>query len=558
MYRRPLLTLLAAALWLPLHGICPRPDALMTLLTDELERERREFESADMPPYYMSYRVADEHDYHITAANGTVMRSYSRPSRKLTVQVRTGSRQFDNFHEMPNGQQPQAAVYHLADDDDLQSIRRTLWIATNREYNNAVATYNQLQAGRGTDSNRTVSGDDYTAGDACEYSDKALAAGALSFDMDGWSRRLRDLSALFKPHANIRNGSAVLSRTVSRNYFVSTEGVRIAENRCYAVLMLSASTCADDGMEIPLSKTYFAQHPDELPSEKRLAADIARMVELLDSLRKAPTITPYSGPALLAGGAAGVFFHEIFGHRVEGQRMRSGADGQTFRSMVGEQILPESLSVIDDPTLARYNGMPMYGTYKYDEEGVRSERVTVVEDGVLKDFLMSRMPLDGFTSSNGHGRAAAGKFPVSRQSNLIVETSSGLTHDDMRRLLIEEAREQGKEFGLLFMSVEGGLTNATKFQPSAFNVFPNVVYKVFTDGRPDELVRGIDIVGTPLAIFSSISEAGGTPQTFIGMCAAESGSIPVTATSPDILVKKMEVQKQSRNPLTLPLLPRPY
>ena len=189
---------------------------------------------------------------------------------------------------------------------------------------------------------------------------------------------------------------------------------------------------------------------------------------------------------------------------------------------------------------------------------MRGSRVPVVDNGVLRDILMTRGPMDGFTQSNGHGRAVAGKYPVSRQSNLLVESSSGLTSDDMRRLLIEEAREQGKEFGLLFVSVEGGFTNATKFQPSAFNVFPNVVYKVYTDGRPDERVRGIDIVGTPLAIFSSIVEAGGAPQTFTGLCGAESGSVPVTATAPDILVKKMEVQKKSRNPLMLPLLPRPY
>ena len=555
---KKLITILtAAAIVLPFWGMCAKPDALMTLLAGELEREQAEFAKTEAPPYYICYRVNDEVETGITATEGALMQSYSQPSRLLTVQVRMGGYDVDSFREMTNVQTPQPTPYNLAGDDNPQSIRRTLWIATNNEYNKAVAAYNQIQAGLGMSGGRGY-GSDYTPAEPAEYYDKPLSHSAASFDMAGWTERLKRLSAAFKPHKEIQNGTATISRRVTRNYFASTEGVRIIENRLYTVLMVSASVTADDGMEIPLTNTYFAQRPEELPSEKAIAADIEEMVRMLKELRKAKTIDPYSGPALLAGGAAGVFFHEIFGHRVEGQRMKSGTDGQTFRRMVGQPVLPETVSVYDDPTIERYNGEEMYGSYKYDEEGVRGNRVTVVDNGVLRDFLMTRVPMDGFTQSNGHGRAVAGKYPVSRQSNLLVESSSGLTSDDMRRLLIEEAREQGKEFGLLFVSVEGGFTNATKFQPSAFNVFPNVVYKVYTDGRPDELVRGIDIVGTPLAIFSSIVEAGGAPQTFTGLCGAESGSVPVTATAPDILVKKMEVQKKSRNPLMLPLLPRPY
>lgn len=550
-------TLAAAAIVLPFRGICAKPDALMRLLTEELEREQAEFAKTDTPPYYICYRVNDEHEYAITATDGAVMQSYSQPSRMLTVQVRMGDYDVDSFREMTNVQTPQATVYNIAGDENPQSIRRTLWIATNSEYNKAVAAYNQIQAGLGMGGGRGYVSD-YTKSEPLEYYDKPQTRSAMSFDMEGWTARLKSLSAAFKPHKEIQNGSAILTRRVTRNYFVSSEGVRIVENRNYTVLMISASTTADDGMEIPLTKTYFAHQPEDLPSDKTIAADIATMTESLKALRKAKTIDPYSGPALLAGGAAGVFFHEIFGHRVEGQRMKSGTDGQTFRRMVGQEVLPASVSVYDDPTIERYNGEQMYGSYKFDEEGVRGSRVTVVENGVLRDFLMTRVPMDGFTKSNGHGRAVAGKFPVSRQSNLLVESTSNLSREDMRRLLIEEARAQGKEFGLLFVSVEGGFTNATKFQPSAFNVFPNMVYKVYTDGRPDELVRGIDIVGTPLAIFSSIVEAGGTPETFTGLCGAESGSVPVTATAPDILVKKMEVQKKSRNPLIQPLLPRPY
>lgn len=534
------------------------PDELMTLLTGELNRAFGELSATALPPYYMCYRVEDEHETYIAATNGALQYAYERPAKRLTVQVRMGDYARDNFHDTPNVRAPQASAWNLPLDDNRHAVLRTLWMATNREYETAADTYRQIQAYMGHDAVPAASDADYTPAPPMESYDAPLSRHAAAFDMARWRTRLKQWSALFKAYPDIRQGTVTLSRRVLRCYFTSTEGVRIIENRLYAVLMLSASVVAEDGMEIPLTRTYFAQQAEGLPSDRCITEEIGRLAASLQALRTAPTIDPYSGPALLSGNAAGVFFHEIFGHRVEGQRMRSNADGQTFRSMVGEQLLPDEIQVSDDPTLSKYNGVPLYGHYKYDEEGTPAERVSIVENGTLHAFLMGRAPLDGFTRSNGHARAVAGRFPVSRQANLIVETASHRSREEMRQLLIAEARDQGKPFGLLFESVEGGFTNADKFQPSAFNVFPIEVYKVFTDGRPDELVRGIDIVGTPLSIFSSIAAAGGEPRIFTGLCGAESGSVPITAIAPDILVRKIEVQRKSRPPRTIPLLPRPY
>ncbi|MDR1951649.1 MAG: TldD/PmbA family protein, partial [Bacteroidales bacterium] len=255
--------------------------------------------------------------------------------------------------------------------------------------------------------------------------------------------------------------------------------------------------------------------------------------------------------------AAGVFFHEIFGHRVEGLRLKSEEDGQTFKKKVGEVVLNKDFSVIFDPTIMFYKGLPLNGSYKYDDEGVKGEKVVVVDKGVLKNFLMTRTPIANFPKSNGHARAQVGFQPVSRQSNLIVETTKPYTDAQLREMLIEETKKQDKEYGYLFNRVTGGFTMTGRFMPNSFNVTPLEVYRVFVDGRPDELVRGVDLVGTPLAMFSQIEAAGDTYGNFAGTCGAESGGIPSGCCSPALFVKQIEMQKKDKAQNRPPLLERP-
>ena len=237
--------------------------------------------------------------------------------------------------------------------------------------------------------------------------------------------------------------------------------------------------------------------------------------------------------------------------------MKSDTDGQTFKKMIGKYVLPADLQVADDPTLTSYAGTDLNGFYKYDDQGVKAQRVNLVSDGILKDFLMTRTPLDGHPVSNGHARAEAGYDPVSRQSNLIVETKNHKTEEELRALLLEEVKKQGKEYGYFFKEVSGGLTYTAKGGNNSFFVTPLEVYRIYLDGRPDELVRGVDLIGTPLSMFSNIIYAGGESQVFTGMCGAESGQIPVTAISPTILVNKVETQRKAKSQDMLPILPRP-
>jgi predicted Zn-dependent protease len=294
-----------------------------------------------------------------------------------------------------------------------------------------------------------------------------------------------------------------------------------------------------------------------LPSDEKVRQTVETMIADLKALRAAPVIDPYTGPAILSGRASGVFFHEIFGHRIEGHRQKSESEGQTFTKKVNQSILPDFISVIDDPTTERLNGTDLNGYYKFDDDGVPAQKVTVVEKGILKNFLMSRSPVTGFEASNGHGRKAPGYRTVGRQGNLIVQASNTVSDAKMRAMLIDEAKKQGKTFGLLFKDISGGFTLTGRSSPQSFQVTPIMVYRIYVDGRPDELVRGVDLIGTPLTSFSKIVAAGDTSEVFNGYCGAESGYVPVAAVSPAILTTQIEVQKKAKSSERPPILPPP-
>jgi predicted Zn-dependent protease len=281
------------------------------------------------------------------------------------------------------------------------------------------------------------------------------------------------------------------------------------------------------------------------------------MVSEVEALDRAPLVDPYAGPAMLTGRATAVFFHEVLGHRLEGFRQKDISEGQTFTKKIGEQILPEFISVKDDPTEARLNGQMLLGYYPYDDEGVPSQNVHLVDHGVLKTFLMGRSPLVDVPQSNGHGRRQLGYQPIARMGNTIVSSTRAVTNAELRKKLIALIQEQHKPYGLLIDDIAGGFTFTGRGQPQAFQVLPLVVYKVFPDGKPDQLVRGVDIVGTPLVSLTKIVATGDTQEVFNGYCGAESGSVPVAAAAPAILISELEVQKKESSTDKPPILPPP-
>jgi predicted Zn-dependent protease len=252
-----------------------------------------------------------------------------------------------------------------------------------------------------------------------------------------------------------------------------------------------------------------------------------------------------------------VIFHEIFGHRVEGQREKRENQSQTFRDKVGQKVLPEFISVYCDPTQRKFGDTYLAGFYKFDNEGVKARRVTVVENGVLKNFLMSRLPVDGFPESNGHGRRAVGFNVAGRQSNFLVTASKTVSPEELKKMLIQEVAKRSLPYGLYFEDIAGGFTAVGRGMPNFFEVIPVMVYRIYPDGR-EELVRGVDMIGTALTAFNKILAADSRFEAFNGMCGAESGPVPVAVGGPGLLFSEIEVQKKPKSQELSPILSPPF
>jgi len=479
-------------------------------------------------------------------------------TRQLALGLRVGDYSLDNTHEIRGdyaSYQSRYAYIAIPIEDNSDALRTILWLATDTRFKRAVDEYTKVKTNKAVKVKEEDVSDDFSHEQPSLYIEKPKM---LKIDRPLWEAKLKNYTRLFREHPNIFGGDASMEALVETKYFISSEGTMLQTSATYVRLMIYALSKADDGMELPRFESFFAFSPDGMPTDEQVIRKIQTMIDDLEKLRVAPLVDPYSGPAILTGGAAGVFFHEVLGHRVEGHRQKLETEGQTFKKKLGERVLADSIDVVYDPTSDHLNGSDLSGYYKYDDEGVKAQRVAVIENGILKRFLMGRTPIEKFSSSNGHGRGQAGFQPVSRQSNLIIQSKNPVPSPKLRQMLIDECLKKQKPYGLLFAQIEGGFTMTGRTMPNSFNVLPLVVYRVHTDGRPDELVRGVDLVGTPLTVFGKVTAAGDDPETWYGYCGAESGSVPVSQTCPSIFVSEVEVQKKDKSQDKPPILPAPF
>ena len=528
--------------------------AMFEALAGELQRSMRALGEAPSPPYFLSYEATEKQTAFAAAAFGHITGSRERRRRYLDVDLRVGDYALDNTRPLRGGRgrAPRSGA-RLPLDDDVDAIRAVAWLETDRLYKSAIERLTEVR----TEVEVKVDAEDQSGDFSRERPREEVGeAAALAVDRADWEARARRYSAPFADHAELFGGVASLSATAETRWFVSSEGARVRTAETLYRLTLYAYAMADDGMRLPRSETFSSFAADGLPSDAEVEIAVERMIADLLALRVAPLVDPYAGPAILSGRAAGVFFHEILGHRVEGHRQKREDDGQTFKKKIGERVLPPGFNVTFDPTRRRIGRVDLAGAYRFDNQGVAARPVAVVRDGLLEGFLMSRTPIEGFPNSNGHGRKDIGRRPVARQSNLIVEVAAPVGADELKAQLLDAIRAQNKPFGLLFDDIQGGETTTGRFRPNAFNVRPIMVYRVHLDGR-EELVRGVDLIGTPLTALSRVAAADDQPAVFNGICGAESGGVPVSATSPAILVSQIEVQKKGKSQERPPLLPPP-
>jgi TldD protein len=532
----------------------PGPSLLSTLKS-ELDREFNAMKTkADPAPYYMAYEVTDEETESAVATLGALVSSVQNHTRGLDTTIRVGSPQFDNYHPLQGNRFRFTNFTRLSLDDDPDQIRRTLWRETDRVYEAGSRRLLQLKTDQQLLAEQKDHDPDFSAETPATYTSEPPR---FPVNLGAWEKRLRALSAEFKSHDLILGSQVAFRQLHETKTFADTEGGQIQTGSNLLRVEIGAQGLASDGMEVNTFSTVEASDPSHLPSEDQIQTRVKEVADKVDALVKAPPAEPIVCPAILSGRAAAVFFHEIFGHRVEGHRQKNLDEGQTFTKMLGQKVLPDFIGVKFDPSLTQLDGHDLIGHYEYDDEGVKGMPVQVVQAGVLKTFLLSRSPVGEFAHSNGHGRRQPGFEPESRQSNLIVESSKQVTNAQLRAMLIAEIKRQVKPYGLYFEEVASGYTTTSRRGLQAFTVVPLVVYRVYADGRPDELIRGVDIVGTPLASFQRILATSDHPEVFNGYCGAESGSIPVSAVSPAILVSEIETEKKRNQQEKQPILPRP-
>ena len=560
-FKKIFLQIISFVFFLCLLQTVQAQDKLLNILKDELKREMVEFQqNADLPdvPYFISFRVDETKLESVRTTLGSLTSSRTTHNRIFTPMVRVGSFETDNYHQLrETDANNRTEPTYLPIEDSEDAIRQSIWWMTDQAHKNAVNRFERVKTNMAVKVQEEDQSDDYTPQTPVKYFEPPMTASQVRFNRKEWEDKLRQYSAVFKQSSNIIDGWANINMQIVRKYYVSSEGAEIVQNMTYINLSIGAMVKADDGMELPLQKSWFALAASQLPPEREVMRELTRIIAKLNEMKEAPVVEAFSGPALLSPEASGVFFHEIFGHRVEGQRMRQESDGQTFKKKIDEKVLPEFLNVYMDPTIDKYKGREINGHYKYDDEGVKGQKVILVENGILKGFLMSRVPIEGFPESNGHGRAAPGLNTTARQSNLIIESTQEKNENDLRQEMRAELQRQSKEYGYYFASVTGGFTTTGRYSPNVFNVTPNEVYRVYADGRPDELVRGVDLVGTPLAMFSQITAAGGGMGYFTGSCGAESGAVQVSCISPMLFVRQIEIQKKPKSQSLPPLLERP-
>ena len=528
-------------------------DPVLTTMQAELNRAKTDLAKSDPAPYFLSYTVNDQDLIVIAGSFGGLLTDSVVKRRSADVTMRVGSPEMDNTHGQSRSSGMTSDILPL--DGDVEATSRVLWEMTNRAYKRAAPAYMNVKTNTAVRAEEEDKSPDFSKEQPRVHVGEKLTS--PPFDRKQWEEEVRRLSGEFRKYPDVYSATVVVQVSNANSRMVNSEGSEIATPGGTVRLVMEAQTRADDGMDLLRVETFQAPAASGLPSEAELDKKIDKMAVDLKALRNAPVAEPYAGPAILSGRAAAVFFHEVLGHRMEGHRQRDEEEGQTFTKKVGQQVLPKFLSVTDDPTKKEIEGIKLAGSYEYDNEGVQAQRVEVIQDGVLKNFLMSRMPIKGFETSNGHGRNQPGSMPTGRQGNLIVSSTQTVTESQLREKLIEEVKKQGKPYGLYFDDIQGGFTLTTRSLPQSFQVLPVIVYKVYADGRPDELVRGVDIVGTPLAALTRIVTTGDKQHVFNGVCGAESGSVPVSAVAPAMLFSEMEVQKQGHGRERPPILPPP-
>lgn len=552
------LWLLAMPLCLLAQHSCQVTEELpLKLMGKELMRNFKILKKEKPPIYYLSYTYWDYDEKDININLGGVEKESAKHGAFAEVQARAGSPALDNTHLIRDEQRTYDTdwerIYGVSADNKY--FQTMWWEATRRAAENAQADYDRAAASEKAASQAR----DQSADFAFPPVEKFCQTQEFPpVNMEQIKELLINASKLVLGEEVVLESSFNFSSEQGHWYFADSRGSRLKVPYAEMNMAYSLINKLKDGTILTRRKFYHVSDQTQLPSQEQLNQDVRVSLEELKALSQAPQADPTTVPAILKAPAAAVLMHEALGHRLESQRQKDEASGQTLAGKVGQQILPSFLSVVDDPTRVEFKGEPLRGHYIYDDEGVKAQPVTLVKNGVLKNFLTYSSPIKGFPSSNGHGRRQLGKRAEARMGVMLTTASETVPYEKLEQMLVEEIKRQNKPYGFIVDDLDGGytLTGGTDVIQS-LKLKVKRMWRIYPDGHK-ELVRGLELIGTPLNVLNKIIAAADDYALFNGSCGSNSGWVPQTNGAPSFLFSELEMQKVDKSDTKPPLLPSPF
>jgi len=529
----------------------------MHAMVDELERSVAELQFKDLDkPYFIQYVIVDQERYRASATFGALTGADTEAGRLMQAQVRVGTYDFDNSEFITGpafqGPPPSGVASTAVIENDYEAIRHGLWLATDAAYKQSVE---QLARKRAFVQNkiRAEQIPDFSKENAVT---SVGMRGKLEVDKPRWEKQVREWSMIFKEFPQVQQSSVVFESQIVHKYLVNSEGTRTLQPSMLVSVGIEAASEAPDGMRLRHWIPVNASSVEQLPSAQEVAKFIRQMAEDLTALRKAPVLeTDYSGPVLFTGQASAEMFARVLAPNLSGQRLplTDQQQSQTNRSELVDRlnrpVLPRFLSVFDDPTAQRIGTQELMGHYQVDDQGVPARRVSLIEQGVLKNFLMSRRPGKDMPQSNGHGRSGLPGRETAQIGNLFIQSNEGKSYEDLKQELIKMCREENLQYGILIKALDTDTRSPIGM--------PVLTYKVYVaDGR-EELIRGAFAQGIPIRSLRQI-EAVGSDSFVVNRLSGGDLPTPTSIVAPSVLLEEMELKKPAGNQQKPALLTHPY
>lgn len=512
-------------------------DALLEALLTELDRSRAQLKMDQVqPPYYIEYRVNDVQDFNAEAAFGAMRESDRSHVRVLRVVVRIGDYKQDSFYSQGIG-----SASYLPLDNDPIALRRQIWLLTDEAYKSAADAYAEKLSALKQFSADPNPVDDFAR--APVVSDLGETVD-IKFNQGDWDKTLQEMTDLYRQYPEVQSVNAWVRFSAVNEYFVNSEGTVVRHGHTSATVTLAGSTQAADGMRLGRSPFWTEERPEQLPSREQLLKESKIMLDTLHALREAPIVEEsYRGPVLFAPDAADDIVAGLIGNNVLGRKPQPGRPNRTtgaFATSYKTRVMPKFVTVVDDPTMKTFAGKNLLGSYDVDSEGVKAQAVTLIDQGMLTNYLVGRQPLRDFSTSNGHGRATPGGSPQPSLGVLLLKSSEAESAKSLSEKLKQMAGAQNKPYAYRVETL--GQANS-----------PRLLYRVYADDGHEELVRGAVFNELDVrALRNDLSALGDDP-----LVSNRVSGLPQTIICPSLLFDELEVKRADTTKEKLPEYPPP-